>query len=54
MQGSDLNKRAVENLIKCGAMDGLGMGRGHRLPLSCIALRLSWRNKRGISRKHMI
>ena len=33
MQGSDLNKRAVENLIKCGAMDGLGMGRGQMLAI---------------------
>ena len=33
MQGSDLNKRAVENLIKCGAMDSLGMGRGQMLAI---------------------
>lgn len=28
---SDLNKRAVENLIKCGAMDGLGLNRAQLL-----------------------
>ena len=31
MQDSDLNKRAVENLIKCGAMDGLGLNRAQML-----------------------
>ena len=31
MQESDLNKRAVENLIKCGAMDGLGLNRAQML-----------------------
>ncbi|MBP3411893.1 MAG: DNA polymerase III subunit alpha, partial [Oscillospiraceae bacterium] len=31
MHDSDLNKRAVENLIKCGAMDGLGMNRAQML-----------------------
>ncbi|MBQ6430464.1 MAG: DNA polymerase III subunit alpha [Oscillospiraceae bacterium] len=28
---TDLNKRAVENLIKCGAMDGLGLNRAQML-----------------------
>lgn len=28
---TDLNKRAVENLIKCGAMDGLGLNRAQLL-----------------------
>ncbi len=31
MLDSDLNKRAVENLIKCGAMDGLGLNRAQML-----------------------
>ena len=31
MIDSDLNKRAVENLIKCGAMDGLGLNRAQML-----------------------
>lgn len=31
MQESDLNKRAVENLIKCGALDGLGLNRAQML-----------------------
>ena len=31
MQESDLNKRAVENLIKCGAMDCLGLNRAQML-----------------------
>lgn len=31
MQETDLNKRAVENLIKCGAMDGLGLNRAQML-----------------------
>lgn len=31
MLGSDLNKRAVENLIKCGAMDCLGLRRSQML-----------------------
>ncbi|MBQ7871522.1 MAG: DNA polymerase III subunit alpha [Oscillospiraceae bacterium] len=31
MQESDLNKRAVENLIKCGAMDDLGLNRAQML-----------------------
>lgn len=31
MQDSDLNKRAVENLIKCGAFDGLGLNRAQML-----------------------
>ena len=31
MYDSDLNKRAVENLIKCGAMDGLGLNRAQML-----------------------
>ncbi|MBQ3356454.1 MAG: DNA polymerase III subunit alpha [Oscillospiraceae bacterium] len=31
MIGTDLNKRAVENLIKCGAMDGLGLNRAQML-----------------------
>jgi len=31
MHESDLNKRAVENLIKCGAMDGLGLNRAQML-----------------------
>ena len=31
MHDSDLNKRAVENLIKCGAMDGLGLNRAQML-----------------------
>ncbi len=29
--GTDLNKRAVENLIKCGAMDSLGLNRAQML-----------------------
>ncbi len=33
MQGADLNKRAVENLIKCGALDGLGLNRAQMLYL---------------------
>ena len=31
MQDTDLNKRAVENLIKCGAFDGLGLNRAQML-----------------------
>lgn len=31
MLETDLNKRAVENLIKCGAMDGLGLNRAQML-----------------------
>ena len=31
MNGTDLNKRAVENLIKCGAMDGFGLNRAQML-----------------------
>ncbi len=31
MQNTDLNKRAVENLIKCGAMDCLGLNRAQML-----------------------
>ena len=31
MLDSDLNKRAVENLIKCGAMDSLGLNRAQML-----------------------
>ncbi len=31
MIDTDLNKRAVENLIKCGAMDGFGMNRAQML-----------------------
>ena len=31
MLDSDLNKRAVENLIKCGAMDGLSLNRAQML-----------------------
>ncbi|MBR4308777.1 MAG: DNA polymerase III subunit alpha [Oscillospiraceae bacterium] len=31
MYDSDLNKRAVENLIKCGAMDSLGLNRARML-----------------------
>ncbi len=31
MHESDLNKRAVENLIKCGAMDSLGLNRAQML-----------------------
>ncbi len=31
MQDTDLNKRAVENLIKCGAMDCLGLNRAQML-----------------------
>ncbi len=31
MIGTDLNKRAVENLIKCGAMDSLGLNRAQML-----------------------
>ena len=31
MQETDLNKRAVENLIKCGALDGLGLNRAEML-----------------------
>ncbi|MBE6928376.1 MAG: DNA polymerase III subunit alpha [Ruminococcaceae bacterium] len=31
MLDSDLNKRAVENMIKCGAMDGLGLNRAQML-----------------------
>ncbi len=31
MYDKDLNKRAVENLIKCGAMDGLGRNRAQML-----------------------
>ena len=31
MQETDLNKRAVENLIKCGAMDCLGLNRAQML-----------------------
>ena len=31
MQDSDLNKRAVENLIKCGAVDDLGLNRAQML-----------------------
>ena len=31
MQETDINKRAVENLIKCGAMDGLGLNRAQML-----------------------
>ena len=33
MQGQDLNKRAVENLIKCGAMDGFGLYRSQLLQI---------------------
>ncbi len=31
LHSSDLNKRAVENLIKCGAMDALGLNRAQML-----------------------
>lgn len=31
MSDTDLNKRAVENLIKCGALDGLGLNRAQML-----------------------
>ncbi len=31
MNGTDLNKRAMENLIKCGAMDGFGLNRAQML-----------------------
>lgn len=31
MIDTDLNKRAIENLIKCGAMDGFGMNRAQML-----------------------
>jgi DNA polymerase-3 subunit alpha len=33
MQGMDLNKRAVENLIKCGAMDCFGLYRSQMLQI---------------------
>ena len=33
MQGTDLNKRAVENLIKCGAMDCFGLKRSQLLQI---------------------
>ncbi len=33
MQGADLNKRAVENLIKCGAMDCFGLHRSQLLQI---------------------
>ena len=33
MNGTDLNKRAMENLIKCGAMDGLGLNRAQMLSI---------------------
>lgn len=31
MQGKDMNKRAVESLVKCGALDGLGSNRREML-----------------------
>jgi len=31
MQGKDLNKRAIESLVKCGALDGLGNNRREML-----------------------
>ena len=33
MNGTDLNKRALENLIKCGAMDGFGLNRAQMLKI---------------------
>lgn len=58
---SDYAREAMGWAVKAGssrATDRISCRRqrqaAHRLPLSCIASRLSWRNKRGISRKHMI
>ena len=31
MQGKDLNRRTIESLIKCGALDGLGANRRQML-----------------------
>ncbi len=46
MLDSDLNKRAVENLIKCGAMDGLGLNRAQMLYAYDIIIDDVSKNKR--------
>ena len=38
MQDTDLNKRAVENLIKCGAMDCLGLNRAQLLAIYAVVM----------------
>lgn len=42
MQGRDLNRRAVESLIRCGAFDGLGNNRREML-MAVGRCSISWR-----------
>ena len=50
MSEADLNKRAVENLIKCGAMDSLGLNRAQLLAIYARVLdSVAERHKRNLS-----